>query len=194
MTIGTEPPTTYERLVAAAAELTTELGWAQVTMGKVAGRVAVSRQTVYNEFGSKQQLAEAMVLGELGKFLEQVNVAFDAHPDDLMAAIEGAARGVLELARTNKLLLAVVETSHGAETELLPLLTSQSQTLIETAKSVIDERIEAYELPLDEAHLEAAVDTIVRVVLSHVIRPSGTPQQTAADIAWIAGRVLRPTP
>lgn len=191
MTTLTEAPTTHERLVAAAAELTTEVGWAQVTMGKVAARVGVSRQTVYNEFGSKPELAEAMVLTELGRFLGQVNAAFDAHPDDLMAAIEAAAAGVLELARTNKLLLAIVETSHGAETELLPLLTSQSQTLIETAKGVIDERIEAFDLPLDDVHLAAGVDMIVRVVLSHVIRPTGTPAETARDIAWIAGRVLR---
>ena len=41
--------TTHERVVAAAAELTLEAGWAGVTMGKLADRVGVSRQTVYNE-------------------------------------------------------------------------------------------------------------------------------------------------
>ena len=32
---------------------------------------------------------------------------------------------------------------------------------------------------------------VVRVVLSHVMQPSGTPAETADDIAWIAARVLR---
>ena len=31
---------------------------------------------------------------------------------------------------------------------------------------------------------------VVRVVLSHVMQPSASPQQTGADIAWLAGRVL----
>jgi len=33
---------------------------------------------------------------------------------------------------------------------------------------------------------------VVRVVLSHVMQPSGTPADTADGIAWIAARVLRP--
>jgi hypothetical protein len=32
---------------------------------------------------------------------------------------------------------------------------------------------------------------VVRLVLSHVMQPSGTPDETADDIAWIADRVLR---
>jgi hypothetical protein len=32
---------------------------------------------------------------------------------------------------------------------------------------------------------------VVRVVLSHVMQPSGSPEETAADLAWIASRVLR---
>ena len=32
---------------------------------------------------------------------------------------------------------------------------------------------------------------VVRVVLSHVMQPSGTAGRTADDIAWIAARVLR---
>lgn len=38
--------------------------------------------------------------------------------------------------------------------------------------------------------MEAAVDVVVRTVLSHVMQPSGTPASTAADIAWIAHRIL----
>jgi hypothetical protein len=29
------------------------------------------------------------------------------------------------------------------------------------------------------------------VVLSHVMQPSGPPAETAADLAWLASRVLR---
>ena len=50
----------------AAARFTAEHGWGALTMGKLADLVGVSRQTVYNELGGKPQLAEAMVMRELG--------------------------------------------------------------------------------------------------------------------------------
>ena len=31
---------------------------------------------------------------------------------------------------------------------------------------------------------------VVRLVLSHVVQPTGTPQETAETVAWIAERVL----
>ena len=33
---------------------------------------------------------------------------------------------------------------------------------------------------------------VVRAVLCHVMQPSGRPADTADDIAWLAGRALRP--
>jgi AcrR family transcriptional regulator len=159
-------------------------------MSKLASRVGVSRQTVYNEFGSKPQLAEEMVLRELAQFLAEVERAFDAQPDDLVAAIRGACRGVLELAQDNRLLKAVVSATHGADTELLPLLTTHSDSLLGTAKAVIRARVVTYAVPVPEARLDAAIDVIVRVVLSHVMQPSASPQATADDIAWLAAQVL----
>ena len=50
-----------DRVVDAAIRVTTERGWAKVTMSRLADDVGVSRQTVYNEVGSKNDLAEAMV-------------------------------------------------------------------------------------------------------------------------------------
>jgi AcrR family transcriptional regulator len=182
----------HERVVATAAALTLEVGWASVTMGKLADRVGVSRQTVYNEVGSKPQLAEAMVLAELAKFLAVVDTAFDRHPDVLVDAIREAARGVLELARTNALLQAVVSASYGAETELLPLLTTRNDALVRAATETVRQRVVTYPLAIDDRHLDAAIDMVVRLVLSHVVHPIGTPGDTADGIAWICERTLRP--
>jgi AcrR family transcriptional regulator len=184
--------TMHERVVAAAADLTLEVGWAGVTMGKLADRVGVSRQTVYNEVGSKPKLAEEMVLAELAKFLAVVDAAFDRYPDDLVEAIRAAARGVLELAGSNALLQAVVSASYGAETELLPLLTTHSDALVLTANDAVRRRIRHYHLDIDDRSLDAAIDMVVRLVLSYVVHPTGTPADTADDIAWISGRTLRP--
>ena len=184
--------TTHERVVAAAAELTLEVGWAGVTMAGLAERVGVSRQTIYNEVGSKPRLAEEMVLTELAKFLAVVDRAFDDQPEDLVEAIRSGARGVLELARTNALLQAVVSASYGAETELLPLLTTRNDALVLTANQAVRARVTAYPIAIDDRHLEAAIDMVVRLVLSHVVHPVDDPATTADRIAWIVGRILRP--
>ncbi|MFC5175525.1 TetR/AcrR family transcriptional regulator [Nocardioides taihuensis] len=180
-----------ERIVDAAVGMTSEVGWSQVTMARLADRVGVSRQTVYNEIGTKNALAEAMILAELERFLAVVTAAFDDHPTDLVAAIGDATRRVLELARDNPLLHAVVSATHGADTELLPLLTTHAEGLLAVAKTVVRERVAPYALPLDDDHLDVAIDLVVRVVLSHVMQPSGSPEETGADIAWVAARVLR---
>ena len=184
--------TTRERILEAAVAMTTEAGWSSGTMGSLAQRVGVSRQTVYNELGSKEGLAEAMILRELERFLTVVSDAFDAHPDDLLAALRGATYAVLDLARDNRLLHAVVSATHGADTELLPLLTTHAESLLAAAKAVVAERVEPYRLALAPGELDVAIDVVVRVVLSHVMQPSGQPAETADAIAWLAGRALRP--
>ena len=182
--------TLRQRMVGAAVLMTTSEGWARVTMSRLAEAVGVSRQTVYNEIGTKNALAEAMILSELENFLAVVSHAFDQHPDDLADAVESAILGVLEVAQDNPLLRAVVSATHGADTELLPLLTTHSTQLLELAKTVLGERVAAYRPPLAPAELDGAIDMVVRVVLSHVMQPSGTPARTAASLGFISRRVL----
>ncbi|HEY0952742.1 TetR family transcriptional regulator [Nocardioides sp.] len=179
------------QIVDAAVAMTAATGWASVTMAALADRVGVSRQTVYNEVGAKPALAEAMIQQELDRFLGVVSVAFDQHPADLVGAVRAASAGVLELAQDNQLLHAVVSATHGADTELLPLLTTHAESLLAAAKLVVAERLAPYDVGIAGRRLEAAIDVVVRVVLSHVMQPSGRPEETADDIAWIAERVLR---
>ncbi|WP_326938090.1 TetR/AcrR family transcriptional regulator [Amycolatopsis cynarae] len=181
------------QIVRAAAKVTCETGWSSVRMGQLADMIGVSRQTVYNEIGSKQKLAEEMVLAELRNFLVLVESAFERNPGDVVAAIREACRNVLEFAGDNPLLRAVVSASHGSDNDLLPLLTTQSQALIATAKAVVRDRLTAYTVPLSDHELEAATDLLVRAVLSHVMRPSDTPERSSADIAMIAARILGTT-
>ncbi len=182
-----------ERLLAAAARFTAEHGWGALTMGKLADLVGVSRQTVYNELGGKPRLAEAMVMRELELFLDLVDSAFLDHPDDLVQAIGTAAERVLDKARTDPLLHAILSSTQGADSELLPLLTTNSEALLGAAGQMIREHVGSYDVPLPEDRLEVLIDMVVRLVLSHVMQPSGTPAETARTIAWIAASVLTPS-
>ncbi|MCX6394995.1 MAG: TetR family transcriptional regulator [Propionibacteriales bacterium] len=179
-----------DRLLVEASELTRSGGWQSITMAKLADRVGVSRQTVYNEIGSKQQLAEAMIMRELEIFLRGVDNAFASNPQDLVAAIRDAATEVLREARNNPLLHAVLSASHGAESQLLPLLTTQVEPIIAAAGVLIRGHLAAYDVDLNEERTEALVDMVIRLLLSHVTAPGATPERTAGDIAWIAEKVL----
>src|SRR6476619_7305485 len=100
-----------DRLLEAAAQVFAEEGWRRLTMAKVADRAGVSRQTVYNEFGTKQALAEQLVLRELGVFLDVVAQRFTAE-SDFADAITAAVEGALTTARKNDLLRTVLDSTH----------------------------------------------------------------------------------
>jgi AcrR family transcriptional regulator len=188
--VASAPVTHRDRLLSAAARFTAENGWGALTMGKLADLVGVSRQTVYNEIGGKPQLAEAMVLRELELFLEVVDSGFQDNPEDLVRAIEAAAFRVLDLAGTDPLLHAILSSSQGADSELLPLLTTNSEPLLGAAGQMIREHVSTYDVHLEEDRVEVLIDMVVRLLLSHVMQPTAQPSQTAETIAWIAERVL----
>jgi len=188
-----------DRIVEAAAAITTESGWSAVTMNKVATRAGVSRQTVYNEMGSKPGLGQAMVMRELDRFLAAVEEELDRH-DDLVEAIRAAAERILVMARENRLLDAVLASAHGvsrgepgSDNELLPFLTTDAAPLITAATAVIAERLPVRfpDTGLTEHEAQVAIDSVVRLVLSHVMQAGSPPARVADDIAWIVGRVLR---
>jgi AcrR family transcriptional regulator len=180
-----------DRIVEAATLLTSEQGWSAVTMLRLGGLVGVSRQSVYNEVGSKPQLAEAMVAAELERFLAVVDAELRAG-DDLIDAIERAALRVFLMADEDALLRAVIRSADGGNNELLPLLTTNSLSVIEPATRAVVVRIR--ELYPDEIESVAELDlvsrAIVRLVLSNVTTPTGTAQSSAAEIAWLAQRVI----
>lgn len=177
-------------IIEAAVEMTARDGWAAVTMTRLAEQVGVSRQTVYNEIGSKNSLADAMLAHELGRFLAVIGAAFDRHADDLVEAIYDAVRDVLDLARDNLLVRAIASATHGADTELVPLLTTHAEALLIEVKTMLAARVESYRPGLTGEQIEVLIDLMTRTVLSHVVQPTGTPAGTADGLAWLASRVL----
>jgi len=182
--------TTRRRILDAAVELVAESGWSSITMGGLADRAGVSRQTVYNEIGTKQELADAVVLDELGRFLAVVEVGFGRHPRDLRAGLRAAVEGVLERSADSALLRAIVTATSGGDTELLPPLTTRASSLIEAATAAVDARISAYDVTADARTRATVVDVLVRTVLSHVMQPAGSPRSTATRLADVVSAAL----
>lgn len=183
----TKPGSIRERLLDAAKQLIERSGWASVTMGKLAAAVGVSRQTAHTELGTKHELAESLVQRELFDFLGFVHARLAAETD-LVAGIRSAAQGVLEQAEQNLLLRTVLGSiPHETDGELLKLLTIDSGFIVDTAVEAVRANVvEIYSpLPFDDDVLDIAAESIVRLVLSHVVRPSKSPAEAGADIARI---------
>jgi AcrR family transcriptional regulator len=189
-TLVSEQATVRSRIISAAIQITTQDGWSQLTMAHLADVVGVSRQTVYNEVGTKAELAEAMVNAELAAFLDVVDSAFHRYPTDPFAAVDDAIHGVVRFAHDNPLLQAIVRATPGTQTDLLPLLTTNSENLMAAATMVLAECLARYPDRIDVAAKAGEVDAIVRLVLSHITQPGPTPQRSADQLVVVARTLL----
>jgi len=183
-----------ERLLDAAKRLIEQSGWASVTMAKLAAAVGVSRQTVHTEVGTKHSLAESLVLRELEEFLAFVRERLAAE-SDVVEGVRSACQGILEQAETNLLLRTVlgsIRSENPTDDELLKLLTIESGMIVDAAVQAVRESVAENftDLPFSESELTMAVEAMVRLVLSHVVRPSKPPLEAADDIARLVELAL----
>ena len=81
-----------DTLFGAARDLVQQRAWSDITMSDIASAAGVSRQTLYKEFGSRDEFAQALVIHEGERFLDAVDAAVREHLDDPRAAV-GAALG-----------------------------------------------------------------------------------------------------
>jgi AcrR family transcriptional regulator len=180
-------------LLDAAAELICTHGWKNVRMADIAERAGVSRRTVFNEFGSKAALAQAAAWRNVERYFAGVDEALDAHRGDVVEAIQAAVEYTLKAAAEDPLLKAVLTADPGSSEELLPLLTTQSGPFVSAATAFGMSYVRRHwpHLGLDDDTLEFAVDSVVRLTISHImLPPASPPEQTAKRIGWLASGIL----
>lgn len=173
MTASTDSPRQRLRdtIVDAARARTIAAGWDAVRMGGVASAAGVSRQTVYNEFGSKAGLAEALARREVDRFVGDVRAALVAHGPDVRAGAYAAIAHTLAAAADNPLVKAILTSARGGSDELLPYLTTRAEVVLTEASGALIEWVGDYLPEADPAALAFAADTIVRLVVSHIVLP-----------------------
>jgi AcrR family transcriptional regulator len=182
-----------DRLLDAAREVIEQSGWSTVTMARLGDAAGVSRQTVYNEFGTKHGLAEQLVLRELDRFLAVVRDRMAAETD-IVEGIRAACEGVLVMGEENLIVRTAVGSLPGEhDTDLIQLLTTESGEIIEAAVLVVMQSIDEFypPQPFTTEELRVAVEVVVRLVLSAITRPSKPARDAADDIAWIVSLALR---
>ncbi|MEU3146853.1 MULTISPECIES: TetR/AcrR family transcriptional regulator [unclassified Streptomyces] len=109
-------PAARESLLDAAHTALARRPWSAVRMVDVAATAGVSRQTLYNEFGSKDGLARALVRREADGYLAGVDRALTVH-SDVRDRLTAAAEWTAAAARQNALVRAMLT---GCWSERLP--------------------------------------------------------------------------
>lgn len=169
----------------AVHDLLADRAWAEVSMADVAESSGVSRQTLYNAFGGRGELAQAYVLREADRFVAAVDEAVRARAADPRAALAAALEIFLSAAATHPLVRAISASEDGDE--LLPLVTTRGGPVL----GGVTEQLAALMastwpgVPLPEARHVA--DTLVRLAISHAALPSASPRATAAKVARVLG-------
>jgi AcrR family transcriptional regulator len=177
-----------ETVLDVVGELAADRPWSEVTMAEVAVLAGVSRQTLYNTFGSRQEMAQAYVLREADRFQQAVSAAIRAHAPDARAALEAALSLFLTAAATHPVIRAVAASESGDE--LLPLLTTRGGPLVaEVTDHLAQTLVESWP-GLGRTDAELVSDCLVRLAISHAALPVGAPSETAGGLARILGPFL----
>jgi AcrR family transcriptional regulator len=109
-------PAARESLLDAAYTALARRPWSAVRMVDVAASAGVSRQTLYNEFGSKDGLARALVRREADGYLAGVERALSG-PSDPRERLTATAEWMMSAAHDNALVRAMLT---GCWSERLP--------------------------------------------------------------------------
>lgn len=178
----------HETVMSALDDLVTERSWSDVSLAEVAKRAGVSRQTLYNAIGGRDEITGAYVLWSADRLLDDVDRAVAEHPDDLRAALTGGFGVFLHVAPEHPLIRALLASS-GAE-DLRTLVSSPAGApLIAAATSRLQDIVLRHwpalaDPSVDTTTVTAVLDAIVRLAISHVTMASdGLDPTVAVDLA-----------
>ncbi|HSZ70973.1 MAG TPA: TetR family transcriptional regulator [Solirubrobacteraceae bacterium] len=158
-------------------------GWSEVTMADIAAAAGVSRQTLYKEFGSRDEFAQAFVLREGDRFVRSVEGALDAYRDDPKAALTAAFGLFLAAAAEDPLIRAAI----AGDGEMLPFVTTHGQPLVAHAAERLCGAILA-RWPQAAAHDAALLaECLVRLAISYATLPLASAGMTASSITELLG-------
>ncbi|MGA2454831.1 MAG: TetR family transcriptional regulator [Solirubrobacteraceae bacterium] len=172
-------------LLDAACHQLEDRRWADVTMADIALAAGVSRQTLYKEFGSRDEFAQLLVMRETDRFLLAVESALLGNLDDPAGALAAAFDVFLGAAAENPLVRAIVH-GQGAE-ELLALFTTHGKPLVERAAERLTAVILASWPLVPHADAELLSECLVRLAISYAALPKGPASMSAASVATLLG-------
>jgi AcrR family transcriptional regulator len=172
-----------DTLFDAARRLLKDRPWAQITMSDVARAAGVSRQTLYKELGTRDEFAQQFVIREGARFLEVVEQAILEHLDDPQVAVAAGLEVFLDVASEDPLMRLLLDDDGTGG--MLPLITTQSRPVLEWASERVSQMMRSGWPDVEEKDSELLADSIVRLAISYVTMPHGSPRESAVAAATL---------
>ena len=159
--------------------------WSEVTMSDIAAAAGVSRQTLYKEFGNRNEFGLAFVINEGERFLDQVDEAVIANSEDPRAAVAAALELFLTTASDDPLIKMLL--SDDGTGGMLPFVTTQGMPVVQWATARLATTIEAGWPQAPKADVLLLSEALVRLAISYITAPSESPDTIASSVAELLG-------
>lgn len=155
--------------------------WAAITLSDVARSAGVSRQTIYNEFGSRHGLAQGYALRLADRLVDEVSHAIDAHTGELYDAFLDGFRAFFTDSAADPLVISLL--SGEAKPDLLQIITTDSGPIIKHCSDRLTGAFVESWVQTSESDAGVLARAIVRLAMSYVSMPPEADHDVAADLA-----------
>ena len=167
-------------------ELLLSRDWSAITLADVARAAGISRQTIYNEFGSRQGLAQAYALRLADRLVDAVEEAIEANIGDIYAAFVQGFRLFFAESASDPLVISLL--SGEAKPDLLQIITTGSAPIISHCSARLTASFARSWVKAGEENAAVLARAIVRLAMSYVSMPPEADTDVAVDLA----RLLTP--
>jgi AcrR family transcriptional regulator len=187
-----QPRPPRERLLDAAYAIVADADWDSLRLAQVARAAGVSRQTAYNEFGSKVGLGRALVEREVDVLVGGVQERMEAHLDDPAAAVEAAVGYVLTEAGLRTPLRSILGAGRYRDDDLLALATRRGEPMLADVVGKFRRYADGSWPAVGGYVKDVLVETLMRLTISHVVAPLHEPAQVARDLGALTRLLVMP--
>ncbi|MDV6267188.1 TetR/AcrR family transcriptional regulator [Rhodococcus globerulus] len=166
-------------------ELLTERDWSEVSLTVLAKHAGVSRQTLYNEFGSRQGLAQAYALRLADGFVDAVDDAVAANEGRGVDALMSGFGAFFASSAMDPLVRSLLTGE--AKPDLLRLITTDSAVIIDRASTRLSESFQRGWIQASAADAGILARAIARLGLSYISMPPESGASVAEDLGALLG-------
>ena len=169
--------------------------WSAITLSDVARAAGISRQTIYNEFGSRQGLAQGYALRLADRLVDTIHEALDANVGNIYESFLQALRRFFAEAAADPLVTSL--RTGVAKPDLLQLITTDSAPIITRASARLTSALTQTWVATSEEDAGVLARAIVRLALSYVSMPpeadlGAPPTEGGGDVAADLARLMTP--
>jgi AcrR family transcriptional regulator len=168
--------------------------WSAITLSHVAKAAGISRQTIYNEFGSRHGLAQAYALRLADRLVDQIEGAIEGNVGDVYAAFAQGFRDFFTESAADPLVISLLTGDF--KPDLLQLITTDSGPIITHCSQRLTATFVDSWVKCGEEDAGVLARAIVRLAMSYVSMPpeadSGTSPARGHDVAHDLARLMTP--